>query len=92
MEKTAQKLIEQIQEGIQILPNLDNKQLLTEATNALKALVSLIETVEALNVRCQQRGERMKIMRDAFREIDWDHACRENPVMLNFFDENGEPT
>jgi len=92
MTEEAENLIKRLQKRQQTIAKLDKEKLLVQTTEAIKAIIVGIETIEALNVRCQQRGERMKIMRDAFREIDWDHACRENPVLLNFFDENGEPT
>lgn len=39
-----------------------------------------------------QRGARMQIMREMFREVDWHHACMERPEMREWFDKDGVPT
>ena len=61
----------------------------------VKQMTAVIEEMreEVLRLRkcCTQRGARMQIMRELFREIDWHHACQDRPEMREWFDEDGVP-
>ena len=88
MTEKAEQLIKRLRGYQQNIAHRDGQQLIVEAT---EALVAAVRCVEGLEECCSQRGRRMQAMREAFREIDWDHACRENPEMRDWFDAEGRP-
>lgn len=47
--------------------------------------------LEELRKCCVQRGARLQILRELFRDIDWHHACYDRPEMRDWFDERGVP-
>ena len=99
MTEKAEQLIQRLRAyGRQLAPHVKQReggQLIVEATEALAAAVQCAEELKErlswCRFQCHQRGQRMQVMREAFREIDWDHACRENPEMRDWFDTDGRP-
>ena len=91
MTEKAEQLIKRLQRYQQDIAHRDGQQLISEATVALAAAEELKERLSWCRFQRHQRGQRMQAMREAFREIDWDHACRENPEMRDWFDAGGRP-
>lgn len=45
--------------------------------------------VEALRKECAVRGHRLQVLREMFREEDWNMACNIYPEMRSWFDDRG---
>jgi len=54
-------------------------------------LSGFLNKVAALKRCCVNNTAKLQILRDSFREIDWEHACCERPEMREWFDKDGVP-
>ena len=51
----------------------------------------LLDLLSEIGSRYCQRGARMQILREQFREVDWHHACMDRPEMRDWFNDDGVP-